>query len=281
MAKLKSPEQIERIAAAGAIVAQCLRLLQQRARPGVRTRELDALAERFIRSRGAEPAFKGYHGYPASICASPNSLVVHGIPDDYELTPGDVLSLDVGVELDGWIADAALTVAVGRPSPTARRLLDTTRAALYAGIAKAQPGAHLGDVSHAIQQRVEQDGFSVIRALVGHGVGRAMHEEPQIPNFGRPGTGPLLEPGMVLAIEPMVNAGSHEVEMGPDNWAVYSRDGSLAAHFEHTIAVTREGPRILTPWDPDAPAALVRESASEKAERGSAESALTPHREVR
>ena len=249
----KTPAEVAKIAAAGEIVAECLRELRRHARAGVRTRDLDAIAERLIRARGGRPAFKGYHGYPASICASPNSLVVHGIPDDYELAYGDVLSIDVGVELHGWIADAALTVVVGQASPLARRLIDATRAALYDGIAQARPGNRLGDISHAVQRRVEEAGFSVIRSLVGHGVGRAMHEDPQIPNFGSPGTGPRLEEGMVLAIEPMVNAGGHEVELGADNWAVYSRDGSLAAHFEHTVAVTREGPLVLTPWDDQAP----------------------------
>ena len=244
----KSADQVDAIAASGRILARCHRLLRAKARAGVTTAELDHAAERFIRSRGAEPAFKGYRGYPGSICASPNSMVVHGIPGPYALSRGDILSVDIGVVLDGWVSDAAVTLPIGPVTPVARRLLHATRAALCEGVDACRVGNRLGDVSAAVQKRVEADGFSVIRSLVGHGVGRDMHEDPQIPNFGRPGTGPELEEGMVLAIEPMVNAGGHEVRMAPDNWAVYSKDGSLAAHFEHTVAITREGPRILTPW---------------------------------
>jgi methionyl aminopeptidase len=244
----KSPEEIEQIAAAGRVLARCLSLLHGKARPGVTTLELDEAAEKFIRSQGGEPAFKGYRGFPGSICASPNAMVVHGIPDDYELNRGDVLSTDVGVVLDGWVADAAITVAVGNVTPLAQRLLATTRASLFEAVEACRVGNRLGDISHAVQQRVEQDGFSVIRSLVGHGIGRDMHEDPQIPNVGEPGTGPELAEGMVFAIEPMVNAGAEDVRMGSDNWAVYSRDGSLTAHFEHTVAITAEGPRILTPW---------------------------------
>ncbi|MEA2332971.1 MAG: methionyl aminopeptidase [Thermoleophilaceae bacterium] len=236
------------MAAAGKILARCHEILRAKARPGVTTGDLDAAAERFIRSQGAEPAFKGYRGFPGSICASPNSMVVHGIPDSYALSRGDILSIDIGVVLDGWVADAAITHAIGNATPIAGRLLATTRASLFDAVEQCRPGNRLGDVSHAVQQRVERDGFAVIRSLVGHGIGRDMHEDPQIPNFGEPGTGPELEEGMVLAIEPMVNAGTHHVRMGSDNWAVYSQDGSLAAHFEHTVAVTAEGPRILTPW---------------------------------
>ena len=252
----KTPEQIEAIAASGRILARCHRLLRSKARAGVTTAELDKAAERFIRSQGAEPAFKGYRGYPGSICASPNSMVVHGIPGAYSLSRGDILSVDIGVVLDGWVSDAAVTLPIGPVSPVARRLLHVTRAALYEGIQACQVGNRLGDVSAAVQQRVEADGFSIIRSLVGHGVGRDMHEDPQIPNFGRAATGPQLEEGMVLAIEPMVNAGGHEVRMAADNWAVYSKDGSLAAHFEHTVALTREGPRILTPWHDEDEAAM-------------------------
>lgn len=247
----KSPEEVEAIARAGQVLARCLGLLRAKARPGVTTAELDEAAERFIRSQSAEPAFKGYRGFPGSICASPNSMVVHGIPGSYRLNRGDVLSLDVGVILDGWVADAAITVAVGNVSSVAKRLLASTRAALFAAVEQCRPGNRLGDVSHAVQTRVEEDGFSVIRSLVGHGVGRDMHEDPQIPNVGEPGTGPELGEGMVFAIEPMVNAGHHAVRMGADNWAVYSQDGSLTAHFEHTVAITAEGPRILTPWHLD------------------------------
>lgn len=244
----KSAEEIDRMAAAGQILARCHRLLRRKAREGVTTGQLDEAAERFIRSQGAEPVFKGYRGFPGSICASPNSMVVHGIPGSYALRRGDVLAIDIGVEHEGWVADAAVTLPIGRVSAVARKLLATTSDALFTGLAQAVAGNRLGDVSHAIQTRVEVDGFSVIRSLVGHGIGRDMHEDPQIPNFGRPGTGPELEEGMVLAIEPMVTAGGPEVRGGPDGWAVYSRDGSLTAHFEHTVAITSDGPRILTPW---------------------------------
>jgi methionyl aminopeptidase len=244
----KSPQEIESIGAAGEIVASCLAMLRSKCRAGVTTAELDRAAERFIRSQGGEPAFKGYRGFPSSICASPNSMVVHGIPGDYTLERGDILSVDVGVERDGWIADAAVTVPVRPISPVATKLLRATREALEQGVAQCRPGGRLGDVSAAVQERVERDGFSVIRSLVGHGIGRDMHEDPQIPNFGEPGRGPLIEEGMVLCIEPMVCAGLHTVRVGDDNWAIYSEDGSLTAHFEHTAAVTAEGPRVLTPW---------------------------------
>jgi len=248
---LKNPEQVEQMAAAGRILVRCLRMVAAKARPGVTTKQLDDAAEKFIRSQGAEPAFKGYRGFPGSICASPNSMVVHGIPGPHELKRGDVLSVDVGVIKDGWVADAAMTVPVGAISTEARKLLDVTRAALFAGVGQMQPGNHLGDVSAAIQRAVEIEGLSIIRTLVGHGIGRDMHEEPQVPNFGEPGKGPELEEGTVLAIEPMVNAGGPLVRMGEDGWAVYSQDGSLAAHFEFTVAVTADGPRILTPWHED------------------------------
>ena len=244
----KTPEQIERMAQAGAIQARCLRMLRAKCRPGVSTAELDEAAERFIASQRAEPSFKGYRGFPGSICTSPNSMVVHGIPGPYQLKRGDIVSLDVGITKDGWVADAAITVPVGPVTAQARKLLDATREALLAGTEQARPQNRLGDVSAAIQRQVELEGFSIIRSLVGHGIGRDMHEDPQIPNYGEPGRGPELEPGMVLAIEPMVNAGSPQVRVGEDNWAVYSADGSLAAHFEFTVAVTEDGPRILTPW---------------------------------
>jgi len=244
----KTSEEIEKIAASGQILARCHRLLRGKARVGVTTAELDDAAERFIRSQGAEPVFLGYRGFPGSICASPNSMVVHGIPGAHALGRGDVLSVDIGVKFDGWVSDAAVTLPIGPVSEVARELLATTRAALFEAVEQCSPGNRLGDVSSAVQRRVEADGFSVIRSLVGHGVGRDMHEDPQIPNFGKPGTGPVLEEGMVLAIEPMVNAGAHEVRLGNDGWAIYSLDGSLAAHFEHTVAVTAHGPRILTSW---------------------------------
>jgi len=244
----KTPAEIDKMARAGDILVRTMDLVAGKVRPGVTTGELDGAAERFIRSQGAEPAFKGYRGFPGSICASPNSMVVHGIPGSYRLQRGDLLSVDIGVVLDGWVADAAITHPIGNVTPIATRLLATTKASLFDAVEQCLPGNRLGDVSHAVQARVEADGFSVIRSLVGHGIGRAMHEDPQIPNFGDPGTGPELEEGMVLAIEPMVNVGTHHVRMGSDNWAVYSEDGSLAAHFEHTVAITGDGPRILTPW---------------------------------
>ena len=247
----KTEEQIEQMAAAGAIQARCLRMLRSKCQPGITTAELDEAAQRFIASQGAEASFKGYRGFPGSICTSPNSMVVHGIPGAYDLKRGDIISLDVGVTKAGWVADAAITIPVGPVNPEARRLLDATREALLAGAEEARPHNRLGDVSAAIQRQVELEGFSIIRSLVGHGIGRDMHEDPQIPNYGEPGRGPELEPGMVLAIEPMVNAGGPEVRVGDDNWAVYSADGSLAAHFEFTVAVTEDGPRILTPWHED------------------------------
>jgi methionyl aminopeptidase len=244
----KTPEETDKIAAAGEILVKTLDLLQSKLRPGVTTAELDAAAEKFIRSQGAEPAFKGYRGFPGSICTSPNSMVVHGIPGPYKLTRGDILSIDVGVVHDGWVADAARTYPVGPTSPIATRLLRATEGALLAAVEQCRPGRRLGDVSHAVQQHVEGEGFSVVRSLVGHGIGRDMHEDPQIPNFGDPDRGPELEEGMVLAVEPMVTAGRHSVRMGDDHWAIYSQDGSLAAHFEFTIGITADGPRILTPW---------------------------------
>jgi methionyl aminopeptidase len=244
----KTPEQVEKMAASGRILTRCLAMLAGKARAGLTTKELDVAAERFIRSQGAEPAFKGYRGFPGSICASPNSMVVHGIPGAHELKRGDVLSIDVGVIKDGWVADAAITIPIGPIGPEARKLLEVTQAALLAGTEQMSPGNHLGDVSAAIQRTVEIEGLSIIRTLVGHGIGREMHEDPQVPNFGEAGKGPVLEEGTVLAIEPMVNAGSALVRMGDDGWAVYSQDGSLAAHFEFTVAVTADGPRVLTPW---------------------------------
>jgi methionyl aminopeptidase len=248
---VKTPEQIEEMAIAGSIQARCLKMLRSKCRPGITTYELDEAAEKFIASQDAMPSFLGYRGFPASICASPNSMVVHGIPGQYVLKRGDLISLDVGVTKGGWVADAAITVPVGRIGPEAQKLLDVTQAALHAGVAQAAPGNHLGDISAAIQRTVEAEDLSIIRTLVGHGVGRDMHEDPQIPNYGEPGHGPELEPGMVLAIEPMVNAGGPAVRVGDDNWAVYSTDGSLAAHFEFTVAVTEDGPRVLTPWHED------------------------------
>jgi methionyl aminopeptidase len=244
----KTPDEIEKMAVAGEILVKTMNLLAGKIRPGVSTGELDKAAEKFIRSQGAEPAFKGYRGFPGSICASPNSMIVHGIPGPYKLGRGDIISLDIGVIYDGWVADAARTFAVGPITPVARKLLVTTEEALMLAVDQSRPGNRLGDVSHAIQQHVEAAGLSIVRTLVGHGIGRSMHEEPQIPNYGTPGTGIVLEEGMVLAVEPMVTAGRHAVRVGEDHWAIYSQDGSLAAHFEFTIGITTEGPRILTPW---------------------------------
>jgi methionyl aminopeptidase len=244
----KTPEQVDQMAAAGDILVRTMKVLKSKARPGITTFELDEAAEKFIRSQGAVPSFKGYRGFPGSICASPNSMVVHGIPGDYECKRGDVLSIDIGVTYEGWVADAAVTVPIGPISTEAKNLLEVTRNSLFVGIEQMVPGNHLGDVSHAIQSSVESNGLSVIRTLVGHGIGREMHEDPQVPNFGEAGRGPELEIGTVLAIEPMVNAGGPLVRMGDDGWSVFSEDDSLAAHFEFTVAVTPDGPRILTPW---------------------------------
>jgi methionyl aminopeptidase len=244
----KSPAEIEKMAAAGEVLVKTMHLLESKIRPGVSTLELDTAAERFIRSQGCEPAFKGYRGFPGSICSSPNTMVVHGIPGPYKLAKGDVLSVDIGVVKDGWVADAARTFAVGPVSDEAATLLKVTEQALYEAVAQCRAGNHLGDIGHAVQSYVEAHGFSVIRTLVGHGVGRAMHEDPQVPNFGRAGAGIRLEPGMVLAVEPMVNVGKPTVRVAEDGWSIFSQDGSLAAHFEFTIAITAEGPRVLTPW---------------------------------
>src|SRR5690242_10817884 len=244
----KSPAEIDKMARAGEILVRCMDLLASKIRPGITTGELDAAAEKFIRSQGATPAFKGYRGFPGSICASPNDMVVHGIPGKFKLKRGDILSVDIGVVKDGWVADAARTFGVGDVSPVALALMDATQGALFAAVEQCRPGNRLGDVSHAVQEHVEAAGFSIVRSLVGHGVGRDMHEEPQVPNYGPAGRGVPLEEGMVLAVEPMVTVGRHMVRMGDDGWAIYSQDGSLAAHFEFTIAITASGPRILTPW---------------------------------
>jgi methionyl aminopeptidase len=242
----KSTQEIEQMERAGRVVVQTLELVGEHVSSGVTTQELDELAEEFIRSQGGVPTFKGYRGYPASICTSPNDMVVHGIPGPYTLKDGDVLSVDVGVTLAGFVGDSAYTVPVGEVEEEARRLLDACQAALNAAIEQAQPGNHLSDIGHAVQTVTEEAGFSVVRSLVGHGVGRRMHEDPQIPNFGEPGRGPVLQPGMTLAIEPMINAGASGVYLHEDEWSISTEDGSLSAHFEHTVAVTEAGPRILT-----------------------------------
>lgn len=234
------------MAAAGAILVRTLRLLEGMVKPGVSTAELDAAAERFIRSQGATPTFKGYSGFPGSICASPNSMVVHGIPGPYRLAEGDVISVDVGVTLDGWVADAARTFPVGKVSRDAQRLLDATERSLHAGVKMCVAGNRIGDISDAIEKVAEGCGLSIVRSLVGHGVGRSMHEDPQVPNYGKPKRGPKLQPGMTIAIEPMVNAGGAATRTLSDKWTIVTLDGSMAGHFEHTVAVTDAGPRVLT-----------------------------------
>lgn len=248
MMRLKSAEEIDAIGRAGEIVAGVLALVGERAEPGVSTEALDALAESYVRDHeSAAPAFKGLYGFPATLCTSVNEEVVHGIPSaDRCLEDGDLLGVDVGVVLNEMYADAAVTVPIGQPTDEARRLLTVTRAALEVGIGQASAGATLGDVGAAIQAVVEEAGYSVIRELVGHGVGFAPHEEPHVPNFGRRGQGETLEEGLVIAIEPMVNIGRRHIRTLGDGWTVVTADGSLSAHFEHTVAVTREGPRILT-----------------------------------
>jgi methionyl aminopeptidase len=242
----KSSSEIETMANAGRIVADTIALLGENLKPGVTTAELDEIADEYIRSQGGTSSFLGYRGYPASICTSPNDVVVHGIPDGTTLAEGDILSVDVGVILDGFVADSAYTFPVGEASPEAERLLDGCQAALAAGIVQCRPGNRLSDVSHAIQKATEAAGFSVVRSLVGHGIGRSMHEDPQIPNYGPPGRGPELAPGMTLAIEPMINSGGPDVYLHDDGWTISTADGSLSAHFEHTVAVTENGPQILT-----------------------------------
>ena len=242
----KSQAEIEGMARAGEIVVETLAMIGEELRSGISMLELDRLAEEYIRERGGAPTSKGYRGYPAALCISPNAMIVHGIPTEYRAEEGDVISVDVGVTLDGLIADSAYTFGVGEISAEAQRLLEICQEALAAGIEQAQAGNHVSDIGHAVQTVVEGAGFSVVRSLVGHGVGRAYHEDPQIPNFGAPARGPELLPGMTLAIEPMINAGGPDVVMHADEWSISSADGSLSAHFEHTVAVTEEGPRVLT-----------------------------------
>ena len=248
MSILKSSDEIEAIARAGRIIGALFEAIEDRVEPGATTADLDEFAEEFIRDHeGAEPAFKGLYGFPATVCASINHEVVHGIPSRYrQLADGDIITLDVGVKLDGWFGDSAVTFPVGDVDDETRRLLDVTREALHEGIRAATAGNRLGDVGHVIQKHAEEAGFAVVRELVGHGIGRDPHEDPQVPNFGQPGRGPKIEEGLVIAIEPMVNVGVAEVETLPDRWTVITADKRRSAHFEHTVAVTADGPRILT-----------------------------------
>ncbi len=246
MIVLKSAREISYLREAGRIVALALQELEKRIRPGVTTGELNQFAEEFLYRAGAFPAFLGYHGFPASICTSVNNEVVHGIPGLRKLENGDIISIDIGAVYHEYYGDAAITFPVGDISAEARSLLDVTKKALFVGIVQAVAGNRVGDISAAVQNFVESNGFHVVRDFVGHGVGRSMHEEPQVPNFGKPGVGPRLQPGLVMAIEPMVNVGTFEVVVMPDRWTVVTKDGSLSAHFEHTILVTEGEPEILT-----------------------------------
>ena len=246
MVTLKSAREIDAMRRSGKITSTVLTGLMKTARAGMSTAELDALAERGIRERGGVPTFKGYNGFPGSICASVNDEVVHGIPGSRVLREGDLLSIDIGTTLDGFVSDSAATIAIGNISQEARRLLEVTRACLTIGIAQMQRGNHVGDIGAAVQAHAERQGYGVVRELVGHGVGRAMHEEPQVPNYGERGTGMELRPGLVLALEPMITQGGPKIRILSDGWTVVTSDGKLAAHFEHTIAVTEDGPKILT-----------------------------------
>ena len=247
----KSEREIEKIAAAGDLVAETIAHVGAQIAPGITTGELDAIGEEFIRSHGGIPTSLGYGGptgpFPSALCISQNEVVVHGIPGAYEVAEGDLVTIDVGVTLDAYIADSAYTFGVGEIAPEAQRLLDVAQEALAAGIAEARVDNRVGDISHAVQAVVEGAGFSVVKSLVGHGVGRYYHEDPHIPNFGQPGRGPRLSEGMTIAIEPMITAGGAEVSLAGDGWTISTADGSLSAHFEHTVAVTADGPRILTP----------------------------------
>jgi methionyl aminopeptidase len=242
----KSAQEIEGMARAGELVADTIALLGEQLQPGITTGELDRIADEFIREHGGFPTSKGYRGFPAATCISPNAMVVHGIPGDHRVDEGDLISVDIGITLDGLVADSAYTFAVGQVDDEAGRLLEVGKQALEAGIEQARAGNRVGDISHAVQEVVEAAGFSVVRSLVGHGVGRSYHEEPQIPNFGEPGRGPLLQTGMTLAIEPMITAGGPDVYLHDDEWSISTQDGSLAAHFEHTVAVTGGSPQVLT-----------------------------------
>lgn len=243
---LKSANELERMRQAGKIVYLTHQELKQIIQPGVTTKELDQLAEQVIRKYGATPSFKGYNGFPGSICTSVNEELVHGIPGNRKLKEGDIISIDIGACYEGYHGDSAWTYPVGTISPEAKKLLEVTEASLYKGLEQAKPGARLGDISHAIQTVAEQAGFSIVREYVGHGIGQSLHEAPSVPNYGLPGKGPRLKPGMTLAVEPMVNMGSRFVRTLMDNWTVVTTDGSYCAHFEHTIAITEVGHEILT-----------------------------------
>ena len=243
---IKSEREIAIMLRAGRIVATVLDILSRQVRPGMKTKELDVIAAREVQRLGAKPSFKGYRGFPANLCVSVNDEIVHGIPGERVLRQGDIVSLDLGASFMGFQGDVAVTVGVGEIDSQARELMETTEGALKAGIAAAHPGARLGDISAAMQNYAESRGYSVVREYTGHGIGREMHEEPQIPNFGLPGTGPVLKKGMTLALEPMVNAGDWHTRVGDDHWAVLTADGSLSAHFEHTIVITDGEPEVLT-----------------------------------
>lgn len=243
---IKTEEEITVMRQAGRIVATILKILSRQVKPGMETRELDIITARELKKLGAKPSFEGYRGFPANLCVSVNDEIVHGIPGKRVLREGDIVSLDFGAIFKGFQADAAVTVAVGKISPAAKQLIETTEGALQAGISAAHAGARLGDISAAIQNYAESKNYSVVREYTGHGIGREMHEEPQIPNFGLPGSGPLLKKGMTLALEPMVNAGDWHTRRGDDHWLVFTADGSLSAHFEHTIAITDNEPEVLT-----------------------------------
>lgn len=243
---IKTPEEIEKMRIANQIVVAALLKLKEMVKPGITTAEMDRVAEESIRNAGARPSFKGYKGYPASLCASINEVVVHGIPGGRKLREGDIIGLDLGAEYEGYYGDAAITLPVGKISPEAERLLRVTREALYKGIERMKEGNRLSDISHAVQTHAEAAGFSVVTDFVGHGIGTAAHEDPQVPNYGPAGQGPILKRGMVLAIEPMINAGKHAVQVLDDEWTVVTRDRKLSAHFEHSIAITETGPDILS-----------------------------------
>ena len=251
MVILKSAQEIEKIRKSNQIVAETLAILESEVKPGINTLYLNDLSERLAREKGVIPGFKGYCGFPYALCASPNNVVVHGFPSKKPLVEGDILSLDFGILKEGYYGDSAITVAVGKISETAARLCRVTKEALFKGIEKAVPNGRLSDISHAIQSHVETAGFSVVRKFVGHGIGSNLHEEPQIPNFGEPGNGVRLKPGMTLAIEPMVNEKGYDVKVLDDGWTTVTKDGCLSAHFEHTIAITENGSVILSKIDKD------------------------------